>query len=120
MSDAPSDRGSKGCGILEGFNQDDAVALVLERRPEQRGEWLVPGQPPAYGQRVKVQVITAATWGILTGRVIEVGDGFVIARAHRTTDDETLPSGPYLLTLHYDGKMKCPWVLTHAEFADED
>jgi hypothetical protein len=54
----------------------------------------------------------------LTGRITEVGDGFVIATAHRTTDDETLPSGPYRLTLRYDKTMECPWVLTHAEFSD--
>ena len=120
MNNAPSDRGStKGCGIVEGFHRDNLVALILERRPEQRGEWLLPGEPPLTGQRVKVQVITeAGAWGILTGRIIEVGDRFVIAIAHRTTDDETLPSGPYRLTLRYDETMECPWVLTHAAFSD--
>jgi hypothetical protein len=70
------------------------------------------------GQRVKVQVTTADAWGILTGRITEIGDGFVIARAQRSTDDETLPSGPYRLTLRYDETMICPWVLTRAELGD--
>ena len=119
MNDALPDHGStKGCGIVQGFHRDDSVALILQRRPEQRDEWLKPGEPPVKGQRVKVQVMTADAWGILTGRITEVGDGFVIATAHRTTDDETLPSGPYLLTLRYDEKMECPWVLTHAELSD--
>ncbi len=119
MDDALPDNGSIGCGIVQGFHRDDSVALILQRRPEQRDEWLKPGAPPVKGQRVKVQVITADAWGILTGRITEVGDGFVIvASAERTTDDETLPCGPYRLTLRYDETMKCPWVLTHAELCE--
>jgi|GEM_PF-3725518 len=118
MNDAQSDHGSIGCGIVQGFHRDDFIALILQRRPEQRDEWLRPGVPPVKGHRVKVQVTTADTWGILTGRITEVGDGFVIAIAERTTDDETLACGPYRLTLRYDETMECPWVLTHAELSD--
>lgn len=106
------------CGIVEGFHRDNLIESILARRPEQRGEWLLPGQPPADGQRVKVQVITEDAWGILTGRITEVGDGFVKATVHRTTDDDSLPSGPYLITLTYDETMECPWVLTRVELAN--
>jgi len=44
------------------------------------------------------------------------GDGFVvIGNAERTTDDDTIPCGPYRLTLRYDESMEFPWVLAHAE-----
>jgi hypothetical protein len=120
MNDARSSHDSIGCGIVQGFHRDDSVALILQRRPSQRDEWLTPGDTPVKGQRVKVQVTTADTWGILTGRITEVGDGFVIAIAHRTTDDETLPSGPYQLTLRYDESMQRPWILTHAELSNSE
>jgi hypothetical protein len=118
MNDALSDPGLIGCGIVQGFHRDDSVALIRQQRPELPNEWLKPGEPSVKGQRVKVQVTTAESWGILTGRITEIGDGFVIATAVRTTDDETLPYGPYLLTLRYDGRMEWPWVLTHAELSD--
>jgi hypothetical protein len=63
--------------------------------------------------------MNTGAWGILTGRITEIGDGFVIATGERTTDDETVPGGPYLLTLRYDEKMEFPWVLTHAEFVEK-
>ena len=120
MSDAvPGRHSTMCCGIVEGFHRDDLVAHILQRRPEQRGEWLLPGEPPAERHRVKVQVWTeAGEWAILTGRVVEVGDGFVIATAERTTDEGALPGGPYRLTLRHDARMECPWVLTHAELSD--
>jgi hypothetical protein len=122
MSDTPSDhRSTMACGIVEGFHRDDLVTHILKHRPEQQGEWLVAGQPPVERQRVKVQVWTdAGEWGILTGRIIEIGDGFVIATGERTTDNDAdvLPGGPYLLTLRYDETMEFPWVLTHAELSD--
>ncbi|AWM42201.1 hypothetical protein C1280_11690 [Gemmata obscuriglobus] len=106
------------CGIVEGFHRDDLVAHILQVRPEQRGEWLLPGEPPAVRHRVKVQVWTEdGGWAILTGRVVEVGDGFVVATAERTTESDTLPGGPYRLTLRHDASMECPWVLTHAELS---
>lgn len=111
------DQGSIGCGFVQGFHLHTIVPSILERRPQQRGEWLLPGEPPVVGQRVKVQVNTdTSAWGILTGRITEVGDGFVvIGSAERTTDDETIPCGPYRLTLRYDESMEFPWVLTNAE-----
>ena len=106
------------CGIIEGFLRDDGVKLFLARRPEQRGEWFVLGQPPAEGQKLKVQVFTESAWGILTGRITEVGDGFVKAKVERTTDDDSLPGGPYFITLTYDESMKCPWILTYVDLAN--
>ena len=107
------------CGIIEGFLRDDMVELILARHPEQRGEWFALGQPPAEGQRLKVQVITESAWGILTGRITEVGDGFVKAKVHRTTDDDSLHCGPYSIMLTYDESMKCPWVLTYVELVNK-
>ncbi len=105
------------CGIVEGFHRDDLVRHILTRRPEQLGEWLAPGQPPAEGQRVKVQVMTDGAWGILTGRITEAGAGLVKATVHLTTDDDSLPGGPYSLTLTYDEPKEYPWVLTRVELA---
>ena len=120
MPDSLPDHGSTiGCGIVEGFHRHTVVPQILKQRPDQRGGWLLPGEPPVTGQRVKVQVwMDTGAWGILTGRITEIGDGFVIATGERTTDDESVPCGPYLLTLHYDERMECPWVLTHAELSD--
>ncbi|AWM42200.1 hypothetical protein GobsT_46900 [Gemmata obscuriglobus] len=120
MSDAaPGNHPAMCCGIVEGFHRDDLVAPILQRRPEQRGEWLLSDEPPAVRHRVKVQVWTEdGGWAILTGRVVEVGDGVVVATAERTTDDEdALPGGPYRLTLRHDARMECSWVLTHAELS---
>lgn len=120
MNDSlPDHRTLIGCGIVDGFHKHTNVPLIVQMRPEQRGQWLLPGEPPVKGQRVKVQVwMETGDWGILTGRITEIGDGFVIAIAVRTTDDETVPGGPYLLTLRYNETMEFPWVLTHAEFTD--
>ncbi len=118
MSDAEPNRPKMACGIVEGFHRDDLVAHILKQRPQQHGEWLVSGQPPVLQQRVKVQVRTdSGEWAILTGRIIEIGDGFVVTTGERTTDndEDALPGGPYRLTLRYDEKMECPWVLTNAE-----
>jgi hypothetical protein len=118
MSDAVPNRPTMACGIVEGFHRDDLVAHVLKHRPHQHGEWLVSGQPPVLRQRVKVQVWTdSGEWAILTGRIIEIGDGFVVTTGERTTENETLPGGPYRLTLRYDETMTSPWVLTHAELS---
>ena len=106
------------CGIVEGFHRDDLTEHILARRPEQRGEWLVPGHPPLEGQRVKVQVITESAWGILTGRITEVCVGFVKATVHLTTDDDSLPGGPYFVTLTCDESKEHPWVLTCVELAN--
>jgi len=106
------------CGIIEGFLRDDGVKLFLARRPEQSGEWFVLGQPPVEGQKLKVQVFTESAWGILTGRITEVGDGFVKAKVERTTDDDSLPGGPYVVTLTYDESMECPWILTYVDLAN--
>lgn len=122
MSDTPPDhRSTMACGIVEGFHRDDLAAQILKFRPEQQGGWLVPGQPPIEGQRVKVQVWTeAGDWAILTGRIIEIRDGDVIATGERTTDGEAdeLPGGPYRLTLRYVANMEHPWILIQAELSD--
>lgn len=111
------DLDSIGCGFVQGFHLHTIVPAIVERRPQQRGEWLLPGEPPVKGQLVKVQVNTdSAAWGILTGRITEIEDGYVvIGSAERTTDDEAIPGGPYRLTLRYDETMEFPWVLSRAE-----
>lgn len=77
MNDGLPDQSStKGCGIVEGFHRDDLIAPILERRPGQRGEWLLPAEPPVKGQRVKVQVITdTGAWGILRGASMKSAPG---------------------------------------------
>ena len=43
--------------------------------------------------------------------------GFVKATVHLTTDDDSLPGGPYFVTLTCDESKEHPWVLTGVELA---
>jgi len=108
------------CGIIDGFQDDRLVESIIAARPTERGKWFVADEPPAVGQKLKVQVITENAWGILTGRITSITNGMVEASVERTTDDDSVPGGPYFITLAYDDTMKCPWVLTRVELAIEE
>ncbi len=104
-----------GCGFVQGFHRDDMIEAILQLKPEQRGEWLHLGSPPVKGQRVKIQIWTSTgDWAILTGRIDEVCENTIVATVWRTTENESVPDGPYCVTLRYDPSMKNPWVLSHA------